>query len=292
MQADRALYQAKEQGRGTLKFHDPGMDQRITLRIALSRELRQVLERDELFVEYQPQVELGRGSITAVEALLRWRHPTRGLIGPSEFIPVLEGSGEIRAIGEWTLQTACREARTWRSIRPSGIPVSVNLSAVQFGDPDLPEMLASVLEAESLPLHLLELELTERIFLRATSVVEESLRKLHDEIGVGIALDDFGRGFSSLEYLCRFPIDKLKVDRFFVVSLEEESQSRSIVSAIIALANSLGLEVVAEGVETDHQVEFLRAHGCERAQGYYFSRPISSESLRELLGQEAESLGR
>ncbi len=248
------------------------------------------MDRNELFLEYQPQVELSQRSITGAEALVRWRHPTRGLVGPGQFIPIVETSGQIKAIGEWILKAACKEATSWMKTVPSGIPVAVNLSPVQFTDPKLPEMIVEALEEEGLPPHLLELELTEGVLLKATPEVEESLRKLHDEVGVRLSLDDFGRGFSSLEYLCRFPIDKLKVDRFFVSSIAEIAHGGAIVSAIIALGKRLQMVVVAEGVETESQLEFVRAEGCERVQGYYFSKPISSQALNKLLVEGGERI--
>ena len=283
VQADRALYRAKEEGRNGVKFHDPKMDREINIRIALEQELRGALDRNELFLEFQPQVELGQQSIIGAEALLRWRHPTRGMVPPNEFIPIAESSGQIQSIGEWVLRAACKEAGRWRKSHPPGVPVAVNLSPVQFRDPKLPDIVARALEEEGLSPRLLELELTEGVLLKATPEVEESLRKLHDEVGVTITLDDFGRGFASLEYLLRFPIDRLKVDRLFVGSVDEDSDSRAMVAAIIALAKSLGLVVVGEGVETESQLEFLRARGCDQIQGYYFSQPVSSQTLTNLL---------
>ncbi len=282
-QADRALYHAKQGGRNTFKFHDEAMDREIRTRVTLSRELKGILERRELFLEYQPQIDLAENSIAGAEALLRWRHPNRGVVPPAHFIPVAESSGQIREIGEWILETACREARKWMESCPDIIPVSVNLSAHQFRDAQLPELVAGALERAGLPPHLLELELTESVLLHETPEVERSLRRLHDEVGVRISLDDFGRGFSSLEYLRRFPIDNLKVDRFFVASVDDDPDSGAIVSAIIALAKELRLAVIAEGVETEKQIDFLRQQACDRAQGYYFSKPVSAKSFGRLL---------
>lgn len=282
-EADQALYRAKEEGRNTIRFYESEMDRGIKRRLALSQEMRGVLGRDELFLEFQPQVELMQRSITGAEALLRWRHPTRGLVSPSEFVPIAESSGQIQSLGEWILRSACQKASSWRKIHPPGIPVSVNLSPVQLRDPRLPEIVARTLEEEGLSPPLLQLELTEGVFLKATPEVKESLRKLHDEVGVGISLDDFGRGFSSMEYLLRFPIDKLKVDQLFVSSIDVDPHARAMVSGIIALAKKLGLVVVAEGVETESQLEFLRAEGCELAQGFYFSKPVSSQALTNVL---------
>ena len=260
------------------------MDREINVRVDLGRELRGVLERHELFLEFQPQVELGRQTIAGAEALVRWRHPMRGPVPPDQFIPVAESSGQITAIGEWILHTACREARGWQRAQPGGVPVAVHLSPVQLRDPDFPEIVARTLERERLQPHLLELELTEDVFVKATQTVTQSLRTLHDEVGVSIALDNFGRGSSSLECLLRFPIDTLKVDRRFVASIDECPDARAMVRAILALGKSLRLMVVAEGLETRRQLEFLKREGCERAQGHYFSKPVRTDVLSSLLG--------
>ena len=283
MQADRALYRAKQKGRSGLEFHDHEMDREISMRISLGRELRGVLSRDEIYVEYQPQVDLEELTVAGAEALVRWRNPERGVVEPSLFIPIAESSGEIRAIGRWILEVACGEAKRWSEEHAPGIPVVVNISAVQLRDPDLPDVVGQVLQDHKLPANLLELELTEGLLLHATPDVKKSLERLNHEIGVTISLDDFGRGFSSLEYLYRLPFDKLKVDRFFVSTMDEDSASFAIVSAIVALGKKLGLVVIAEGVERKEQAESLRSLGCDRAQGYYYSKSISSRALSDIL---------
>lgn len=282
--ADRALMTAKRHGRNTLQFHDEEMDREVSAERALSRDLRVVLEGEELFLEYQPLVDLSTGMISGAEALVRWRHPQRGLIEPLDFIPIAERNGQIRSIGEWILRAACGEARSWPMREGDGnTAVAVNLSPVQILDRDLPAKVEEILRELDLPPDRLEVELTESVLLSASPAVTQTIRELHDGLGVKVSLDDFGQGYSSLKYLCEFPIDKVKVDQFFVRSFESDKACASVVRAIIALARELGIRVVAEGVETESQLNWVRDQGCDEAQGFYLGRPMVSADLRTML---------
>ncbi len=279
--ADLALYRAKDEGRATYRFYAEEMDLAVRERMKLGQDLYGALARRELFVEYQPQIALPGATVVAAEALLRWRHPKRGLVGPAEFVPIAEASGLIVPIGEWVLQQACEAAKLWQDRTGFGIPVAVNLSAVQLKSPQFEETVERVLKRTGLAPELLELELTEGILMQANPAAAEALERLRER-GVRFALDDFGRGYSSLEYLRKFPLDKLKIDRTFVFGLDDP-HDRVIVSTIAILGRKLGLEVVAEGVETEEQIDFLKREGCELLQGYYFSRPLLPATFRRLL---------
>jgi EAL domain-containing protein (putative c-di-GMP-specific phosphodiesterase class I) len=226
-------------------------------------------------------VELPSGAVAAVEALVRWHHPERGAVPPDLFIPVAEGSGLIVGIGEWVLRTACREAKSWQA-EFGELPVAVNVSAVQFRDPDLADRVAAILEEVGLPTRCLELEITERVLMRPAPVVDRNLRRL-EELGVSFSLDDFGKGYSSLAYLHELRLHKLKIDRSFVRGLESEPSQAVIVSAVAALGQQLGLQVVAEGVEERGQLDILLAKGCSFAQGNFFCPAVSPEELRAVL---------
>jgi diguanylate cyclase (GGDEF)-like protein len=281
--ADLALYRAKEEGRCTYRLHTEGMDEEAQQRMQIGQELHGALGRQELSLEFQPQIELPSGAVVAVEALVRWRHPARGEVPPDLFIPLAEGGGQIAAIGEWVLRSACREARAWQAEFPD-LPVAVNISAVQFKDPEMAERVHGILEETALPVHCLELEITEGVLMRPTQVVDSNLRRL-EEIGVAFSLDDFGKGYSSLAYLRRLRLDKLKIDRSFVRGLESEPSQAVIVSAVAALGQQLGLQVVAEGVEELRQLEILVAKGCTLAQGNYFCPAVPIDRLLVALRQ-------
>lgn len=284
--ADTAMYRAKQQGRGQWCFYTPEMLHRSVRQLQLEAALRRAEERKELQLHYQPQVDLQTGQLIGMEALIRWQHPELGMISPAEFIPLAESSGQILAIGAWVLQTAVRQLKQWID---GGLPptvVAVNLSAVQFRDPGLPELVASTLRESGLPPACLELELTESVAAHNPQAARAMMDQLH-ALGVRLSIDDFGTGFSSLNHLKRFPIHTLKVDQSFVRDITTDPDDRAIVQAIIQMARALRLTTVAEGVETDEQAEFLHAHGCEAAQGYRFCRPLpAADVLQWMLAQQ------
>jgi EAL domain-containing protein (putative c-di-GMP-specific phosphodiesterase class I) len=248
----------------------------------LSSGLRLALERDELVLHYQPRVELSTGKISGVEALVRWQHPELGLLPPLRFIPVAEEMGLIDAVGEWVLREACRQMCRWRDAGLSFGRVGVNLAARQFTQPDFAARVAATLEASGLEADLLELELTESMVMQQPERVAQVLRELKG-MGITLAIDDFGTGYSSLSYLKRFPLDFLKIDRSFVKDIPENSEDVAITSAIIAMAKSLGLQLIAEGVETQAQRDFLQRQRCHHAQGYLFSKPIVPKEVERML---------
>jgi diguanylate cyclase (GGDEF)-like protein/PAS domain S-box-containing protein len=286
--ADAALFRAKADGRGTIRFFEMGMDKRLRERRALQHELRSALERAELNLAYQPQARIG-GEVMGFEALARWRHGAHGPIPPSTFIPLAEESGLIIPIGEWILREACREAASW----PSPLQIAVNLSPIQFRHGNLPGMVHSVLQETGLAPHRLELEITEGVLLEDFTRARAILHRLK-ALGVRIAMDDFGTGHSSLSYLQSFPFDKIKIDRAFISKLEDNSQSVAIVSAVIGLAHRLDLPVLAEGVETEHQLAFLARETCDEVQGFLIGapRPIGDYAgllLGEPAGRKAKA---
>jgi diguanylate cyclase (GGDEF)-like protein/PAS domain S-box-containing protein len=282
--ADAAMYQAKGRGRGRFEIFDGAMRTRTVERLSVENDLRRALERDELSVAYQPIVSLQDGSVVSVEALLRWRHPTRGLLSPSEFIPVAEESGLIEPIGRWVLDTACVQAARWHGARPNSPPIgiSVNLSVRQFNQPDLEGTVANALAVAGIEPSTLCLEITESVLLEESEKVSATITGVAQH-GVRFALDDFGTGYSSLAYLTRLPIDALKVDRSFVEALGSDSRSTAITTAIVRMAQALSIDVIAEGVETASQVDALRGLRCELAQGFYFHRPLTAQAISELL---------
>ncbi|HQT78163.1 MAG TPA: EAL domain-containing protein [Rhodopila sp.] len=276
--ADIALYYAKAEGGGAIRFFEPAMDDAVRKKQEFKLGLRSALSRGELELHFQPLVALRSGAVTCVEALTRWRHPVRGWVMPADFIPVAEETGLIAPIGEWALRAACHEAVSWSQ----PIRVAVNLSPVQFRDPGLVPAVTSALTESGLAPGRLELEITESVLLDDN---EANLAILHQlrALGVRIVLDDFGTGFSSLSYLLRFPFDKIKIDRSFVVGLPGQDQSFAIVCAIVSMGRSLGIAIAAEGVETAEQLDVLRSRGCNEAQGYLFSRPVPACDLPALL---------
>jgi EAL domain-containing protein (putative c-di-GMP-specific phosphodiesterase class I) len=277
--ADAALYRAKADGRGTIRFFEPDMDKRLREHRALQHDLRAALERHELVLHYQPQASIG-GEIIGFEALIRWRHPTRGLIPPNVFIPLAEENGLIMPIGEWVLREACREAASWKN----PLLISVNLSPVQFRHGDLSTVVHSILLETGLPATRLELEITEGVLISDFPRAVSMLRRLK-ALGVRIAMDDFGTGYSSLSYLQAFPFDKIKIDQAFISNLESNAQSATIVRAVIGLARGLDVPVVAEGVETMEQLEFLANELCDKVQGYLIGRPSPMRDYSELAGR-------
>ena len=273
--ADAAMYHAKESGRANYQFFTEQMNLSASRRLALENDLRRALARGELRVHYQPIVDAVSGKTAGHEALVRWQHPERGLLAPAEFIQVAEDTGLILKIGEWMLDEACRWA-TFIGVERN-LPVSVNLSARQFNDPKLVQIVSGALKRTGLPAHLLVLEITESTAMQQTDVTMSTLKKLK-ELGVSIAIDDFGTGYSSFSYLKLFPVNALKIDRSFVAEVERDGDHRAIVAAIIALAQVLGLKVIAEGVETEGQKQFLRGFGCEQVQGFLTGKPMDPDA--------------
>lgn len=280
--ADAAMYRAKQNGRNRYGFFTADLEARTARALLIENALRRALERNQFELHYQPQVSLTSRQIVGAEALLRWRHPELGMVSPAEFIPVAESSGMIVAIGEWVIHTAVNDARRWLDQQLPLRAVSVNVSAVQFRHPQLPEMVTRCLEQARLPARRLELELTEGAAVDDPAAALAMMDELHER-GVRLSMDDFGTGYSSLSYLKRFQIYKLKIDQSFVRDLEEDPNDRAIVSAIIRMAQALGMQTTAEGVETEGQVEFLRAQGCDEGQGFYFSRPLPAEAFEAYL---------
>lgn len=280
--ADIALYRAKEQGRNTYQFYTEGMQEREVMRLELEKDLSQALAGDEFVLHYQPQLNLFSGEVTSVEALIRWQHPRRGLLPPGEFIPLAEESGRITDIGHWVVMAACRQLAAWKGTRFENVRVAVNLSGRELDDESLVERIRKALDTEGIPPDRLEVELTEEIFIQNIEHNLGQLSRLHD-LGVHLAIDDFGVGYSSLAYLRDFPVDLLKIDRSFITEVTERHDDAVITRAVINLAHNLGLRVVAEGVETKAQLNFLKNHHCDLAQGYLISRPIPAAELERAL---------
>ncbi len=281
--ADTAMYHAKDKGRNTYEFCTGGMSEHALEQLRLQGLLRQALDNGELFLHYQPQIDLRHGGLFGFEALLRWRHPELGMVSPATFIPLAESSGLIIPIGEWVLREACRQASIWtKSSHP--VMIAVNLSALQFQRGNLVDSVASALADSGLPANLLELELTESMLLRDLDVVEDTLQALK-RMGVKLSIDDFGTGYSSLTYLKRLAVDRLKIDHSFVSDVLTNAESAAIIRAIVQLAEALQLDVIAEGAESAEQVHRLSLYGCMRLQGYHFSRPVPAEAASLLLSR-------
>ncbi|PLX60024.1 MAG: hypothetical protein C0630_19050 [Sedimenticola selenatireducens] len=278
------MYRAKERGRNNYQFFLPEMNAGADERLFLENGLRYAIERNELEVYYQPQVRLEDGKIIGVEALLRWHHSVLGAVSPVRFIPIAEESGLINQIGEWVLEQACLQYRAWGDVVDSEFRMAVNLSARQFNS-NIVAMVASVLQRSGVDAANLELEITESMVMQDADSSIQLLASLK-ELGVYLAIDDFGTGYSSLSYLKRFPLDKLKVDRAFVSDLPDNEEDAAIANAVIVLAKSLGLQVIAEGVETLEQILFLHDQGCDEIQGYYCSRPLPADEITPLLRQK------
>ena len=280
--ADVAMYRAKATGRNNYLYYSPLMNVHTVERLELESDLSHALERCEFLLHYQPKVETMTGVITGTEALLRWKHPLRGLVSPIDFISLAEETGLIVPIGEWVLATACAQNKAWQDQGLTKLSVAVNLSARQFGDPLLFQKLTGIIHASGLEPSSLELEITESVVMSHGDGAGLVLEKLKS-IGVQIAIDDFGTGYSSLAYLKRFPIDTLKVDRSFIRDIPSDSGDKKIIRAIIAMAHSLKLKVVTEGVETADQLKFLRAQRCDAVQGYFLYRPLPEAEVADVL---------
>jgi predicted signal transduction protein with EAL and GGDEF domain len=280
--ADLAMYAAKAEGRRTHRFFEPAMDARAKARLTMEQDLRQAMVDGGFEIHYQPLLDLHSNEVTGCEALLRWRHPERGMVSPAEFIPLAEDTGLINELGDWVLQTACAEAATW----PHQIRLAVNVSPIQLKNQTLALRIAGALAASGLTPSRLEIEITEAVLIHDDETALAILHQLR-AIGVRIALDDFGTGFSSLSYLKRFPFDKIKIDRCFVSDIEVDG-SAAIVQAVVNIAASRNMTTTAEGVETEQQREILRKLGCTEMQGYLFSKPKPALEVRPLLGAHRE----
>jgi diguanylate cyclase (GGDEF)-like protein/PAS domain S-box-containing protein len=280
--ADVAMYDAKKHGRGQFAIFEPAMHEAVLARLALESDLRQAIERDELTLLYQPQVDLKRAQVVGVEALVRWQHPTRGMISPAEFIPLAEESGLIEILDTWVLRQAALQAKHWADLGVEGVAVGVNVSGKEFANPDLAERISATVAAAGVPPSLIELEVTESAAFEMEHA-RSTLARLR-ELGFKVAIDDFGVGFSMLGRLQELPIDRLKIDRSFITKVAfGEEEEAPIISGIIAMAHSLRLKVVAEGIETTEQLAFLRRNGCDQGQGYRLGRPMPVADIESML---------
>jgi diguanylate cyclase (GGDEF)-like protein/PAS domain S-box-containing protein len=280
--ADTAMYRAKERGRDNFQLYTPAMNAGVRQRLSLENDLRHALERNELRVYYQPIAETQTGRVVATEALLRWQHPERGIVAPDEFIPFAEETGLIVPIGEWVLREAMLQNRAWQDAGHRAMRVSVNLSARQLQQEDMVSIVARLLRETGLAPQHLQLEITESAVMKNVELIIAMLHQIR-RLGVGISLDDFGTGYSSLSYLKRFPIDSVKIDRSFVRDIATDPSDAAIVTTVIVMARNLNLKVIAEGVETPEQLEFLQKRGCDEYQGYLISRPVEPAEIAGLL---------
>jgi diguanylate cyclase (GGDEF)-like protein/PAS domain S-box-containing protein len=285
--ADIAMYRAKKLGRNNFQFYTPAMNEESQERVRIESALRNALERREFVLHYQPQVDLKTGRIVGMEALIRWQHPELGMVPPGRFIGIAEETGLIVPIGAWVMRTAAAQNKAWQDAGLGQLRVAVNLSARQFAAADLVPGIERVLLETGLDPACLELELTESLFMSDVTPAVELLHRMK-ALGVQLSIDDFGTGYSSFSYLSRFPIDVLKIDRSFVNDLHVDANDAAIVASIIALAHNLRLSVIAEGVETVEQLDYLRHQGCDEMQGYYFSRPLPELEFEQLLRQQRD----
>jgi len=281
--ADTAMYVAKAEGRACYRFYDEQMNARAVEQLKMEEELRDAMRNHELELRYQPQVDISNGEVVSMEALVRWKHPKRGMVPPAEFIPVAERTGQIIELGEWVMQEVARHCLYWDSLGLNSFRVCVNISPLQFNQSSLPEWIAQFIKDSGLPPERLELELTESAIMTDAETNIAKLRELK-AIGVDLAVDDFGTGYSSLSYLKRFPIDTLKIDQSFVADLDS-ADGAAIVDAILALSKTLNLRVIAEGIEDQHQLAYLVKKECDLLQGFYFARPIYPEDVPDMLRQ-------
>jgi diguanylate cyclase (GGDEF)-like protein len=279
--ADIAMYRAKKMGRNNTQFYQPAMNEEALERVRIESALRNALERGEFVLHYQPQLDLQSGRVVGMEALIRWRHPELGMVAPGRFIGLAEETGLIVPIGAWVLRTACTQAKAWQDAGHGALRIAVNLSPRQFSEPNLPASITDVLQQTGLPPSCLDIELTEGLFMHDVALAVELLHKLK-ALGLALSIDDFGTGYSSFSYLRKFPIDVLKIDRSFISDIVEGDEAAIVVS-IIALAHNLKLRVIAEGVETAAQLDYLRRNGCDEIQGYYFSPPLPAAEFERML---------
>jgi predicted signal transduction protein with EAL and GGDEF domain len=283
--ADIAMYEAKNRGKSGYVVFNPSMNSRVAERMAMENDLRRAVEQNEFVVYYQPIVDLATGCTVELEALIRWQHPVRGLVPPLEFIPLAEETGLILDNGQFVLEEACRQVKRWHDLFPGKprLVLTVNLSGRQLEQPDMVDTIVAVLDRTGFDPRYLKLEITETIALQSINSTLASLQELR-ELGIHLALDDFGTGYSALNYLKHYPIDTLKIDRSFVAGVGTNPEDTAIVYAVLAFARTLKLNVTAEGIETRAQLKKLRDLGCQRGQGYYFSRPLPTETIISLLG--------
>jgi EAL domain-containing protein (putative c-di-GMP-specific phosphodiesterase class I) len=277
-----AMYHAKSLGRANFQFYHRGLNARALERLTLENDLRRALEQDQLSLYFQPQLDLRTGQVVGAEALLRWHHPERGLIPPDDFIALAEESGLILSIGQWVLRAGCSEACAWRRSGLGDLRVAINISSLQWQRPDFVAETVAVLRETGLPPALLELEVTESTAMAYAEATATTLQRLR-ALGMAVAIDDFGTGYSSLNYLKSFPLDRLKIDRSFIKDIGAEDGNAAIVTAIIAMAHQLQIEVVAEGVETEAQLAFLRAHDCDQIQGHLLGKPLPAAQFLDWL---------
>jgi diguanylate cyclase (GGDEF)-like protein/PAS domain S-box-containing protein len=285
MNADAAMYRAKDQGRNNFQYFTREMNERALARVQMEAALRRGIERREFFLHYQPRADLQSRELCGFEALLRWKHPEKGVISPVEFVPVLEDAGLIARVGEWVLRAVCGQIREWQKVGLTVRPVAVNLSARQLVSRDFGPVVERILREEAVDPRLIELEITESSLMSNTEDAARTLEYLSN-LGVSISIDDFGTGYSSLSYLKRFPLDALKIDRSFVRDLTTDNEDATITRAVISMARSLGLKAIAEGVETEGQLAFLIENGCDQIQGYYYSRPLPADECTAWLGKQ------
>jgi len=280
--ADSAMYHAKARGGGTFEFYTPAMTESTASRLQIESDLRHAIERDEFHLAYQAVVDLDADAVVGVEALLRWDHPRRGLVSPADFVPIAEETGLILPIGEWVLRTAARQCRAWEALGLGELGVAVNACGRQFRDKGLAEVVQRVVDETGLAADRLTIELTESTLMQPGAVMLETLESLRRS-GVRLSIDDFGTGYSSLSYLKHFPVQTLKIDKSFVRDVPADQGDAAIVRAIIAMGHSLGLGIVAEGVERREQLAFLRELGCDAVQGFLFCRPVPPDEFEEML---------
>jgi diguanylate cyclase (GGDEF)-like protein len=284
--ADTAMYHAKEHGKNNFQYYNADLETRALKRMSLETGLRRAIEAQELLLYYQPQIDTVTNRIVGFEALLRWQHPEMGLVNPNDFIPVAEETGLIVSIGEWVLRNACRQAKIWQDTIAPELTMSVNISGRQFREPNIVENLLEIVAETGMPADKLDLELTESTLMENSDAVFNKMSRIRDK-GISISIDDFGTGYSSMSYLKRFPITTLKIDRSFVQDIPRDADDVAITQAIIAMGKSLGLILIAEGVETAEQMQFLREHYCDKLQGFLFSRPVSAAKAEALLQHDA-----
>ncbi|MDH3210551.1 MAG: bifunctional diguanylate cyclase/phosphodiesterase, partial [Burkholderiaceae bacterium] len=280
--ADTAMYRAKELGKNTYQFFTEDMNSTAFAKLTLESELQKALERDQFVLHYQPKIDIHSGKIAGVEALIRWSHPEWGLMAPGQFIALAEEIGLITVIGSWVMERACCQLKQWRDAGLPPISMAVNLASPSFRQPNLVHQVGALLKCYDVDAKLLQIEATESIMMTDVVTTMKTLTQLR-ELGVKLSIDDFGTGYSSLSYLRRFPIDQLKIDRSFVIDMVGNADAAAIAGAIVSLGTSLGLELVAEGVETQQQACLLRDMGCRMMQGYYFARPVPADEIAALL---------
>lgn len=284
--ADMAMYKAKEKGKNQYTMYTAKMKEEVDRNTILSNDLSNAIERNELVVYYQPQVDIVTGKINGLEALLRWVHPEKGIISPGVFIPLAEKNGLINNIGEWVLRTACIQTKKWQDMNLLPVRMAVNLSAIQLVNPSIVALVKDILKESNLSPEYLEIEITESAAIKESIYIEEALTKLKN-IGITIAIDDFGTEYSSLSRLKLLPIDRIKIDMQFTQGIESNEKDRAIIMVIINLAKNLGLNVIAEGVETKEQLDFLNQKLCDDVQGYYYYKPLPMAEVEEVLREQS-----